>query len=50
MNLVKSEFACGTVTYLGHVVGKGEVKPINGKVEAVCRFPLMRFLGMVGFY
>ena len=42
---------------LGHVVGRGEIRPINAKVEAIVNFPapsnknqLMRFLGMVGYY
>jgi len=42
---------------LGHVVGRGGIKPVEAKVEAIMNFPtsmsksqLMRFLGMVGFY
>ncbi len=57
VNLVKGEFGCGTVTYLGHVVGQGLVKPVHVKVRAVCDFPsptskkqVMRFLGMAGYY
>ena len=57
VNLAKSEFGQACVTYLGHVVGKGGVKPIHAKVDAILNFPtpksksqLMRFLGMVGFY
>ena len=56
-NLPKSEFGQACVTYLGHVVGRGEIRPINAKVEAIVSFPvptsknqLMRFLGMVGYY
>ena len=55
INLVKSEFGCGHVTYLGHIVGQGKVKPM--KVEAICAFPqpstkkqVMRFLGVAGYY
>ena len=56
-NLVKSEFGKATVTYLGHVVGQGHVRPIQAKVEAIAGFPiptsrkeLMRFIGMTGYY
>ena len=57
INLTKSEFASATVTYLGHVVGQGQVKPIDAKISAISEFPcpndrkqLMRFLGMAGYY
>ncbi|CAB4001500.1 Hypothetical predicted protein [Paramuricea clavata] len=53
INLVKSEFGCGHVTYLGHIVGQGKVKPISAKIEAISAFPqpstkkqVMHFLGM----
>ena len=57
VNLVKSEFCHATVTFLGHVVGQGQVKPVSAKVQAITEFPvpadkkqLMRFLGMAGYY
>ena len=57
INLSKSEFACATVTFLGHVVGQGQIKPVDSKVCAINDFPrpenkkqLMRFLGMAGYY
>ncbi len=57
INLAKSEFGHATVTYLGHEVGQGHIKPIYAKVEAINAVPppktkreLMRFLGMVGYY
>ena len=57
VNLAKCEFGKATVTFLGHVVGQGSVKPIDAKVEVICKFPtpmgkkqLMRFLGMAGYY
>lgn len=57
VNLAKCEFAKATVTYLGKVVGQGQVKPVRAKVLAIDRFPvpttrkeLSRFLGMVGYY
>ncbi len=57
MNLAKCEFARATVTYLGRIVGQGQVRPVGAKVEAVQKFSvpttkkeLMRFLGLVGYY
>jgi len=57
VNLAKSEFARAHVTYLGHVVGQGQVKPVDAKISAISDFPrpeskkqLMRFLGMAGYY
>ena len=32
VNLVKSEFCHGTLTFLGHVVGQGQVRPVSAKV------------------
>ena len=50
-------FGWGCVTYLGHVVGQGKVKPVNAKIDAISQFPrpttkkhVMRFLGMAGYY
>ena len=57
INLAKCEFGCAQVSFLGHIVGQGEVKPIAAKIEAISQFPvpknkkeLMRFLGMAGYY
>ncbi|KAI3372618.1 hypothetical protein L3Q82_023087, partial [Scortum barcoo] len=57
VNLAKCEFARATVTYLGRVVGQGQVHPVDAKVQAVVQNPvpttkkeLMRFLGLVGCY
>ena len=57
VNLAKSDFAIATVKFLGHVVGQGEVLPLDAKVQAIREFEvpknkksLMRFLGMIGFY
>lgn len=45
------------MTYLGKVVGQGQVRPVRAKVLAIDGFPtpttkkeLMHFLGMVGYY
>lgn len=57
VNLPKCEFAKATVTYLGKVVGNGEVRPVQAKVQAIknvlplmTKKGLMRFLGLVGYY
>ncbi len=57
VNLAKCEFGRATVTYLGKIVGGGQVRPVESKVEAIINFPvpttrreLRRFLGMVGYY
>ena len=57
VNLVKSEFGHAHVMYLGHVVGQGQVKPVDAKVRVIVEYPapttrreLMRFLGMAGYY
>ncbi len=57
LNLVKCEFAKGTITYLGKQVGQGLVKPIDAKIAAILQYPvpsnkreLRRFLGMSGYY
>lgn len=57
INLAKCEFGQATVVYLGKVVGRGQVRPVQSKVEAILNYPppttrreLRRFLGMVGYY
>ena len=35
VNLVKSEFGHAYLTYLGHIVGQGEVRPVIAKVTFV---------------
>ena len=57
VNLVKREFGHAHVTYPGHVVGQGQVRPVTAKVDAIINYSiptmkrqLMRFLGMAGYY
>ena len=57
LNLAKSKFTQGTVTYLGHIVGSGYIRPKEANVDAILKFPVpqsrrqvMRFLGMSGYY
>lgn len=39
LNLAKCEFGQATVTYLGKVVGRGQVRPVEAKVEGILSFP-----------
>lgn len=57
VNLQRSEFALATLTFLGHVVGRGQIAPVTAKVEAIQQYPvpenrkaLRRYLGMAGYY
>ena len=57
INLIKSEFGKGTVKYLGHIVGQGQVRRLDAKIQTITKFPiptswkeLARFLGMAGYY
>uniref|UniRef100_A0A3B1J0P6 Gypsy retrotransposon integrase-like protein 1 n=1 Tax=Astyanax mexicanus TaxID=7994 RepID=A0A3B1J0P6_ASTMX len=57
LNLAKCEFARATVTYLGKIVGQGQVRPVDAQVSAIVSYPtpttrreLRRFLGMAGYY
>lgn len=53
----KCKFANADVSFLGHVVGKGKVRPQQAKVQAVNNYRVPRtktdlraFLGLVGYY
>ena len=57
INLQKSEFCHANLTFQGHIVGQGQVKPVEAKVEAISDLPVptgkrhpMRVLGMAGYY
>ena len=57
INLMKSELGKATVKYLGHIVGQGQVRPLDAKIQTVVKFPIptswtefVRFLGMAGYY
>ena len=57
ISLMKSEFGCATVMYLGQVVGQGHVKLVDTKITSVSAFhrptsekQVMHFLGMAGYY
>ena len=45
------------MTFLGHIIGNGQVKSIHAKIQAIVNYPvpkdkkeLMCFLGMIGYY
>ncbi len=57
LNLAKCEFARAVITYLGKLVGQGQVRPVEAKVSAIIEFPsptnkreLCCFFGMAGYY
>ncbi|XP_068213993.1 uncharacterized protein [Palaemon carinicauda] len=57
INLQKCVFGQATVTYLGHIVGGGNVRPKTANVNAILDSPepktrksLKKFLGMVSYY
>ena len=57
INLMKSEFGKATVKYLGHIVGQGQVRPLDAKIQTIVKYPIptsrkeiARFLGMAGYY
>ena len=57
VDLAKCNFGQAKVTYLGNIVGGGQIAPINAKVAAIVEFAqpttskeLKCFLGMAGYY
>ena len=40
INLMKSEFGKATVKYLGHIVGQGQVRPLEAKIQTIAKFPI----------
>ena len=53
----KCHFAYQQVTYLGHVIGNGEIRPNLDQIQAVQNFPkpqtkkdVRSFLGLTGYY
>lgn len=57
IHLTKCEFGKANITYLGKIVGQGQIRPVSAKVSAIADFPvpttrreLRRFLGMAGYY
>ena len=39
-NLVKSELGHAHVTYLGHIAGQGQVRPVTAKVDATINYSI----------
>lgn len=57
VNLRKCRFGASSITYLGHEVGQGKVRPIESKITPILNLPrpqsrkeLRRMLGMANFY
>ena len=57
VKVAKCQFAQGEVDYLGHRVGKGQLRPLQAKVEAILEWPVpstqkhvRAFLGTAGYY
>jgi len=53
----KSQVGYARVPYLGHLVGTGQIRPLEAKVETIRRFPrpetkrqVRGFLGVAGYY
>ena len=53
----KCQFAMASCSYLGHIVGNGEVKPEQTKLAAARAFPILTtkkqvraFVGLTGYY
>ena len=56
INLMKCKFDKATLKYLGHIVGQGQVRPLDAKIQSITKLPittsekqLARFLGMTGY-
>ena len=43
INLIKSEFGKDTVKYIGHIVGQGQVRPLDAKIQTIAKFPIPSF-------
>ena len=41
VNLMKSEFGYAKVTFLGHIMGQGQVTLVTAKIEAISRSPVL---------
>lgn len=56
LNLAKSKFIHSTLTYIGHVVGSGRIKPKDANIDPILICPVsqksqvMQFLGLSGYY
>lgn len=57
INVEKSKFCMRTIRYLGHIVGDGQIRPDQARVQCIVEFPVpttvkqvRRFLGMSGWY
>ena len=49
INLMKSEFGKATVKYLGHIVGQGQVRPLDAKIQTIVKYPMLLLSKKVKF-
>ena len=40
INLMKSEFSKATGKYLGHIVGQGQVRPLDPKIQTIVKYSI----------
>ena len=40
INLMNSEFSKAPVKYLGHIVGQGQLRPLDAKIQTIAKFPI----------
>ena len=40
INLMNSEFGKAPVKYLGHIVGQGQLRPLDAKIQTIAKFPI----------
>ena len=40
INMMNSEFGKATVRCLGHIVGQGQVRPLDAKIQTIAKFPI----------
>jgi transposase InsO family protein len=57
LNLSKSVFAVAELDYLGHRIGRGQIRPLEKKISALLQYDrpknrkqLLSFLGLAGYY
>ena len=50
VNLAKTEFCHATVRFLGHLVGQGQVKPLEAKVNAISELTVPKCKRLAGYY
>ena len=47
INLMKNEFGKATVKYLGHIVGQGQVRPLDAKIQTIVKYKFVKQKGKI---